>query len=130
MAGLPWGRVAVQGVSMAPTLRSGDWLLVRWTDRVGVGDIVVVRRPDRPDLLIVKRVTRVEPGGRWVEGDNPLASDDSRLFGLVPAQNVLARVVACYWPPSRLRCLRSRLRCLRSRFPRAPGRAGGASPDL
>ncbi len=92
------GRVAVDGDSMLPTLRSGDWLIVRWDAAVAVGDLVVVRRPDRPELLLVKRVARITVHGYWVEGDNPSASDDSRLFGAVRATDVLGRVVARYWP--------------------------------
>lgn len=95
----PLGRVAVAGASMLPTLRPGDWLVVRWRADVGPGDVVVARRPDRPGLLLVKRVVRREPGGWWLEGDNPGASDDSRLFGPVPDDLVLARVVGRYWPP-------------------------------
>ena len=60
--------------------------------------MVVVERPDRPGLLLVKRVVRREAGGWWVEGDNAAASDDSRLFGPVPDALVLARVLARYWP--------------------------------
>ena len=99
-------RVAVAGDSMAPTLLDGDWLLCR---RVGpayavrAGDVVVVERPDRPGLLLVKRAVRREADGWWVEGDNAAASDDSRLFGPVPDSLVLARVLARYWPrPARV----------------------------
>lgn len=95
----PWGRVAVAGESMRPRLQPGDWLLVRWGARVRVGDVVVARRPDRPGLLVVKRVARREPGGWWLVGDNPGASDDSRLFGPVPEAGVLGRVLLRYWPP-------------------------------
>jgi nickel-type superoxide dismutase maturation protease len=97
-------RVAVAGDSMAPTLDDGDWLVCR---RVGpayavrAGDVVVLERPDRPGLLLVKRAVRREAGGWWVEGDNAAASDDSRLFGPVPDSHVLARVLARYWPRPR-----------------------------
>ena len=68
---------------MLPHLHAGDWLVVRWGARPRPGDIVVVRRPDRPALLIVKRAVRRVDGGWELRGDNPLGSDDSRLFGLV-----------------------------------------------
>lgn len=93
-----WRRVAVHGRSMAPTLLPGDLLLVRAGARVRPGDLVVVRRPDRPQLLLVKRAVRPVDGGWWLEGDNPAASEDSRVFG--PARP-LARVVWRYWPPLR-----------------------------
>ncbi len=88
---------------MSPTVASGDRLLVRRSgpgDRVGDGDVVLARFPARPELLVVKRVRRVAPGGHWVEGDNPFVTDDSRAFG--PAV-VVGRVVARLWPrPGRL----------------------------
>ncbi len=97
-------RVAVAGDSMAPTLLDGDWLLCRRFDSaygVRVGDVVVVERPDRTGLLIVKRVLRRDPDGWWVEGDNADASDDSRVFGPVPERCVVARVLARYYPRPR-----------------------------
>ncbi len=88
---------------MAPTLRAGDFLLVRYGGRrPRAGDIVVVRRPDRPSLLVVKRVRRSLTDARlWLSGDNPAESDDSRVFGAVPLQAVYARVLCRYWPPGR-----------------------------
>jgi signal peptidase I len=88
---------------MTPTVRSGDRLLVR---RVGAGDpvrddaVVLARFPARPELLVVKRVRGAVPGGYWVEGDNPVVTDDSRAFG--PAV-VVGLVVGRLWPrPGRL----------------------------
>jgi nickel-type superoxide dismutase maturation protease len=94
----PYGRVEVAGNSMAPALRPGEWYVVRWGARVRSGEVVVARRPDRPDLLLVKRARRRVSGGWWLEGDNPAASDDSRLFGPVPHGLVLGRVVLRYRP--------------------------------
>jgi nickel-type superoxide dismutase maturation protease len=97
-------RVAVAGDSMSPTLVDGDWLLcrrVRGPTGAREGDVVVLERPDRPGLLIVKRIVHREGSGWWVEGDNAAASDDSRLFGPVPETYVVARVLARYWPHPR-----------------------------
>ena len=99
----PWVVARVSGPSMTPTVRSGDRLLVRRVTAattVGCGDVVLARFPARPELLVVKRVRRAVPGGHWVEGDNPLVTDDSRAFG--PAV-VVGRVVGRLWPrPGRL----------------------------
>ncbi|MGY1630422.1 S26 family signal peptidase [Geodermatophilus sp. SYSU D01186] len=99
----PWVMARVAGPSMSPTVRHGDRLLVRRVDAagtVGAGDVVLARFPSRPELLVVKRVRREVPGGHWVEGDNPLVADDSRVFG--PAV-VVGRVVGRLWPrPGRL----------------------------
>ena len=93
----------VTGPSMSPTVRSGDRLLARRVpspDAVRPGDVVLARFPSRPDLLVVKRVRRVVPGGHWVEGDNPFLTDDSRAYG---AAVVVGRVVGRMWPrPGRL----------------------------
>lgn len=100
----PYLRAAVAGDSMRPTLSDGDWVLcrrVRGATGAREGDVVVLERPDRPGLLVVKRVVRREAGGWWVEGDNAAASDDSRTFGPVPDRYVVARVVARYWPRPR-----------------------------
>jgi len=101
--GSVWALARVRGPSMAPTIRSGDRLLVRQVGAaraVRPGDVVLARFPARPELLVVKRVRRAVPGGHWVEGDNALVTDDSRAFG--PAV-VVGRVVARLWPrPGRL----------------------------
>jgi nickel-type superoxide dismutase maturation protease len=98
-----WVLARVTGPSMSPTVRHGDRLLVRRVRpgaRVAPGTVVLARFPARPELLVVKRVQRAEPGGSWVVGDNPLVTDDSRAFGVaVP----VGRVVGRLWPrPGRL----------------------------
>ena len=91
-----WAVARVTGPSMSPTVRHGDRLLVRRVrspEAVRPGDVVLARFPSRPDLLVVKRVRREVPGGHWVEGDNPLVTDDSRAFGTaVVVGRVLARL--------------------------------------
>jgi hypothetical protein len=58
---------------------------------------VVARHPGRPDLLIVKRAARREPGGWWLASDNPAAGAvDSRAFGAVPARLIEGRVLVRY----------------------------------
>jgi nickel-type superoxide dismutase maturation protease len=113
--------VEVRGGSMAPTLVAGDWALVVQARRIRVGDVVVVRSPDRPELELVKRVTAgpgdgvsegaLPPDRWWVEGDDPSASTDSRRFGAVGRSDIRARLVAVYWPPGRRRVV--------GRWPRA-----------
>jgi hypothetical protein len=86
---------------MQPTLYDGDRLLVLHGAPPRVGDLVVVRLPD--GVVAVKRATRREPGGWWVERDNPREGVDSWLVGAVPDRDVLARVLVRAWPPSRWR---------------------------
>jgi hypothetical protein len=67
---------------MEPALADGDLLVVRWgAGRARLGDVVVVRLPDRP--LAVKRLVSFQDGGWWVERDNPAEGTDSWLVGAV-----------------------------------------------
>lgn len=96
---VPLMGAVVAGASMEPHLHAGDCVLVRRGRRARVGDVVLVRRPDRTDLLVVKRVREVLSDGRVVvAGDNPAASDDSRHFGAVPPSAVEGRVLWRYRP--------------------------------
>ncbi len=115
----PW-RVAVAEQSMSPTLLPGDWLLLdplvrRWPRR---GSAVVVREPGT-GLLVVKRVAAgpgdtVFAGGKrvrlmdeaWLLGDDESRSVDSRQYGPVAREALVARVWLRYWPPHRLGLIR------------------------
>lgn len=44
----------------------------------------------------------VPADGYFVLGDNRAQSCDSRIFGAVPKDDVIGRVVFTYWPPSRI----------------------------
>ena len=105
-------RVRIDGRSMSPALLPGERVLF---DRLAfarhrprTGDIVLVQHPDRPGQRLVKRITAVPgdtAGGRtlerreyWVEGDNAVASTDSRAFGPVSRSHLLARAWLVYWP--------------------------------
>lgn len=58
---------------------------------------MLVALPDRP--LAVKRLVAIEPDGRIrVEGDNELASTDSRTLGALPPTAVRGVVLARIWP--------------------------------
>ena len=92
---------------MLPTLAEGDRLLVRWgaaaRRTARPGRLVVVRLPGgRP--VAVKRFTRRQDGGWWVERDNPAEGVDSWLVGAVPDPDLLGVVACRLWPrPTRLR---------------------------
>jgi len=84
-----WTTVRIIGPSMEPALRSGEWWVVRPTRRIRIGHVVAARHPERPDLVVVKRVVRREGSGWWLEGDNAGGSDDSRAFGEVSEESIL-----------------------------------------
>ena len=58
--------------------------------------------PDPRDarLVLIKRVVSVDPDG-WLrlEGDDPMQSTDSRIFGAVDPARVTGRPWFRYWPP-------------------------------
>ncbi|MGP8074104.1 MAG: S26 family signal peptidase [Thermoplasmata archaeon] len=109
-------RVVVEDESMLPALRPGDRLLVDPTyyrgRRPARGDVVVLRDPERPGRLLVKRVgaTEGEPdpsgapvpsGTLYLIGDDPARSRDSRSFGPVPLNGLVGRVWFRYAPGDR-----------------------------
>ena len=87
---------------MAPRLPSGALVVARPIDAMTplrVGDVVVARRPDRPELEIIKRIQAIDGNGAiFLVGDNPSSSTDSRQFGAVPREQIVARVRWRYWP--------------------------------
>jgi nickel-type superoxide dismutase maturation protease len=86
---------------MIPALRPGDWLLVKSPPTLAPGTVVLAHRPDRRQLLVIKRLERRCTGGWWLLGDNEGFSDDSRTFGPVPTELIVASVLFRYGPPSR-----------------------------
>jgi nickel-type superoxide dismutase maturation protease len=92
--------VEVRGHSMAPTLLSGDRLLVaRFGPRIG--GVVLAPDPRDAGRELVKRVVSIDAFGVTVRGDNPVASTDARTFGAIPADRIRWRVLLRYWPLDR-----------------------------
>ncbi len=83
------------GPSMAPTLSSGDVVLVRRGRTPGKGDVALVVWDARPGQLSVKRVVEPQGDGWFVVGDNPFGSTDSRELGVA---RVLGVVTWRLWP--------------------------------
>ena len=81
---------------MQPTLKPGDRVLVR---RLGqksapsLGSVVVTWHPQRSELRLIKRLSRVDSTGLWLLGDNPTESTDSRQLGAVPTNLLIGEVV-------------------------------------
>jgi nickel-type superoxide dismutase maturation protease len=104
--------LAIEGESMSPTLEPGDLVVGTIPRAVGVGALVVVDHPWRPDYEMVKRVSAV-PGQRvgdmllgrdeyWIVGDSEASSTDSRSFGPVVRDGIKGVVRLRYWPPARV----------------------------
>jgi len=109
-------RVAIEGISMAPTLVPDDWVLVVTPEHFDRDDVVVVEHPHRPGYEIVKRLVAVPgdeikdrilgPNEYWVEGDFEQHSTDSREFGPIARSQLKAKAVLIYWPLDRRRVVR------------------------
>ncbi len=94
---MAYGFAVVEGLSMIPALAPGERVLVRYGSAFHVGDIVLVDRGERVDI---KRVVRIEDGHIFVEGDNAEVSTDSRHYGAVTRDAVIAKVVRPFWSRS------------------------------
>ncbi len=87
---------------MRPLLRDGALIAVMRIDAatpLHVGEVVVARHPDRPEITMVKRILAIDADGTvFLDGDNTTASTDSWRFGPVARHLILARVRWRYWP--------------------------------
>ncbi|MEO5652874.1 MAG: S24 family peptidase [Marmoricola sp.] len=90
------GLAVVRGRSMAPTLRDGDRLLVRYGATPRPGQVAVVRFGD--GIVAVKRLDHLGGDGWWVQRDNPEEGRDSWSAGAVAEGDVLAVVLIRIWP--------------------------------
>ena len=100
---LTWQRVRVVGPSMVPTLYHGDTVLVRHTDRIRPGDVVLARYRSMPDRDVLKRAVRATAGGWWLASDNEAAGGDSARHGVADVQaRVVLRWPAGSWRPRRV----------------------------
>lgn len=78
MAGRSLRRLAIAEHSMEPALSSGDFVLARVARAPRRGDIVTFRHPDRPEMLLVKRVVGL-PGEHLVIADGQVHIDGATL---------------------------------------------------
>lgn len=99
-----YASMIVEGDSMEPTFRAGDWLMGRWADyklvgrnRVRIGDVVVIERDEQPGIFYVKRISQVRGSGEekseiFLLSDND-AGTDSRHWGWLPVAFVRAKIL-------------------------------------
>lgn len=91
----------VNGRSMLPTFKDGSVLLTTrlfYRDKLKIGDIYVYKRlnEDGQEIAVVKRLTHIHtfiPNLVYFEGDNPEESYDSRQYGFINAENIIAKVL-------------------------------------
>src|SRR6267154_4164066 len=79
----------VEGRSMEPTLKPGQLVIGRAARVFHPGDVVIV---SHDGLEKIKRIERQQGDLIYLLGDNPSGSTDSRNFGWVQAQAIVAKV--------------------------------------
>ena len=99
-------RCRIDGRSMSPTLADGDWIIADRGShrdyRPQAGDVVIARDPRDTTHLLAKRIDHIDLHGQvWLLGDNVAESTDSRTFGPVRINAIVARVRWRYFPLSR-----------------------------
>lgn len=81
----------VRNAGMAPKLRPGQWILATELYRkLRPGHVVIVERDNKE---LIKRIERIEDDKVFVIGDNLEGSLDSRQFGWLSKEQVVARVL-------------------------------------
>lgn len=81
----------VVGNSMLPTLKPGQ-IVIGVKPKLAVDGVVILVHKDKE---IVKRLTKIDGNKLYITGDNPTQSSDSRNFGWINKDQLLASVI---WP--------------------------------
>ena len=86
------------GPSMEPTYHQNNLvpckrIHVRSVKQLTVGNIYIFRSPLDTKKLVIKRLVSVSKTECYFMGDNPLQSLDSRFYGYVPLENIVAEVI-------------------------------------
>ncbi len=94
----PIGIYKVTDESMMPQFKPGGYVIInRWFSWLAVGDVVVLRHPAR-EMLIIKRISKIDGNMITVLGDSTAFSEDSRQFGPVDRSLVVGKVFRFYEP--------------------------------
>ena len=84
--------IQVSGDSMHPTLKDKQFLLGCIFFRLKVGRIYVYKSPV-DGKIVIKRLLHIKDNECFFVGDNKRVSVDSRKYGFVPKQNIIAIVI-------------------------------------
>ncbi|HQU82141.1 MAG TPA: nickel-type superoxide dismutase maturation protease [Pyrinomonadaceae bacterium] len=85
----------VEGDSMFPNLKNGEFVLINPDFEPKIGDIVLAAHPFKKSVKIIKRITEINAENRYfLIGDNPTESTDSRSFGTILRKDILGKVTA------------------------------------
>lgn len=86
-------RYRIEGDSMLPTLQNGEQVLVEKTVYLQINDIVVAKHPYQKNLILVKRINKIDEKTVYLLGDNLSESTDSRTLGTFPRTEILGKVI-------------------------------------
>ncbi len=75
---------------MSPTLMPGKVVVGVWPRKLRRGDVIILQHNG---LEKIKRVKDFRGDELYVIGDNASSSTDSRNFGWLPLQSVVAKVI-------------------------------------
>ena len=81
---------------MEPTIKAGETVLVNrisyWFTKPKKDDIIGLHDP-RDGKILIKRITKKSGTKYFVEGDNKVASTDSRVFGWVGKRDIIGKAI-------------------------------------
>ena len=80
----------VSGNSMLPVLSPGHIVLASSLFRPKLGRLVIVRHDGREKI---KRLSKIDGTRMYILGDNPGESTDSRQFGWIDNDSIIATVI-------------------------------------
>ena len=86
-------KVKIDGNSMKPSMNHGDEFIFEnyLNQKICLGDILLFSHPYIKAKNLVKRVTKIKEGDLFfLEGDNPNYSSDSRSFGFIKKDKIIA----------------------------------------
>ena len=86
-------KVVIHGNSMSPALKDGDEINFDSYKKqnIKIGDILVVNHPYSLNKKIVKRVSKIKGDSLYfLEGDNSYESSDSKTFGYISTESIIA----------------------------------------
>lgn len=92
---LGWREIfLIEGDSMFPALKDGDFVLINPYAELEIGDIALAQHPFKQSVKIIKRIKEISPEGKYfLVGDNLSESSDSRAFGAIAAKDILGKAV-------------------------------------
>jgi len=86
-------KVVIHGNSMSPALKNGDEVTFDTYRKqsIKIGDILFVNHPYSINKKIVKRVSKIKGDSLYfLEGDNAYESSDSKTFGYISREGIIA----------------------------------------